>query len=178
MLDCYLKLIMKTVWEISSKKSILQFKVRYLQIGNIVGHFTRFKGQVISSSDLNEPEVTLFIEANSIETLNAELNKKLRTERFLSTDQYPLIKFISPNGCKKSSGGIWELTGDLFIKESKVQVTMPISYSSVNLKVEKSPMIFHLFGQIATNETVITFDRNSGIGDEMKLKAEIILLPK
>src|ERR1700761_7898602 len=98
------------VWEISSKRSFLQFRIAYFQISNITGSFLRFAGRVVVDEGFLHPQVELRVETESVETFDPKRNAKLRSADFLASTQFPYMKFSSVDGCKESGGMIREFT--------------------------------------------------------------------
>jgi polyisoprenoid-binding protein YceI len=165
----------KYVWDIITKKSSIHFKVKYLQISNISGYFARFKGEVITGEFFVNPEVSLIIETNSIETSDANWNKILKTDTSLAEQQHPYLSFNSRGGCNQSSGKIWELTGDLSVKHEKSQMTMVVSMSSIKKKSKNSVALFRLFGKVSRKSLGLSC-MEEDVGDEVHVAAEIYLI--
>ncbi len=168
----------KQTWELAPKHSSIQFKVKYLQISNVTGYFQKFSGTVATDEFFSAPEVSLFIEADSIETHNDKWNDQLRSEEFFATDRYPQIRFTSRDGCRKSSGKIWEMTGLLTIKEVSHPVTLLINFSDIKEDRKRPTALFHLFGTFSRRD--FGFDKmdEKEIGDEILLNAEVFLVRK
>ena len=166
----------KQTWELAPKHSTIQFKVKYLQISNVTGYFHKFSGTVATDEFFSAPEISILIEANSIETYNDKWNDQLRSAEFFAPELYPQISFISSDGCRKRSGRIWEITGQLTIKETSRPVTLLINFSDIKEDRKRPTALFHLFGTI--NRRDFGFDKldEKEIGDEILLNAEIFLV--
>jgi polyisoprenoid-binding protein YceI len=67
------------------------------------------------------------IKAASIDTRNAQRDEHLRSNDFLSMDEYPQITFSS-TGARQVDDSTFELAGDLTIKGVTNQITVPFSF--------------------------------------------------
>src|SRR5258706_12002554 len=114
-------------WEIAEKQSVIFFKVKYLRFSNITGSFLKFIGSVVADDLFQDTEVTLHIEAGSVETHHAGHNMMLKGGQCLSVTDHPRITFHSVGGCKQSAGKIWELSGELTLKEYTTPLTLVVS---------------------------------------------------
>lgn len=168
----------KHVWEISNKYSTIHFKLKYFEISNIIGAFLKFSGKVITDEFFINSAITFNIEAGSVETLNMDRNAKLRSGGFLSAAKHPFIKFISVGGCKQSVGKIWEVTGDLTLKEITKPVTLVIHSSDVKKNIKKPVAIFRLFGKINRKDFEFGDFNDKEIGNDIHVNAEIYMVKK
>jgi polyisoprenoid-binding protein YceI len=168
----------KQTWELAPKHSTIQFKVKYLQISNVTGYFHKFSGTIATDEFFRAPEVSILIEADSIETYSDKWNARLRSEDFFATELYPQISFLSSDECRKSSGQIWEITGQLTIKKTSRPVTLLINFSDIKEDRKRPTALFHLYGTISRRD--FGFDKmdEKEIGDEILLNAEVFLLRK
>jgi polyisoprenoid-binding protein YceI len=162
-------------WSILPKRSFLQFRVSYLQISNINGSFLRLSGTVAADEDFQDPVINLQIEARSIETYDPRRNAKLRSEQFLFAERYPNLEFISADGCRKSSGMIKELTGDLTVRGKRIPVTLLVNFSANKIYRKRPAALFGLFGTVS--RSALGLGRADGeIGDEIHLNAVVFLV--
>ncbi len=166
----------KQIWELAPKHSTIQFKVKYLQISNVTGYFQKFSGTVATDEFFSAPEVSLLIEASSIETHNNKWNEGLK--ELFAAELYPHISFTSKDGCLKSSGKIWEMSGLLTIKEISLPVTLLINFSDIKEDRKRPTALFHLFGTISRSDFGFDNMDEKEIGDEILLNAEVFLVRK
>jgi polyisoprenoid-binding protein YceI len=124
----------KYKWKVLPADSSIQLRVRYMNIGLINASFKKFKGDMIAGAEFSEAIISFEIESKAIDTQDAQLNKTLCSEPFLFVEKFPNICFFSKSGCHKSSGGIQELTGDLFIKGHSKSLTLIVNYSNFRTK--------------------------------------------
>ena len=86
--------------------SSIQFKISHLGYSWLWGRFNNLKGKF--SYDEKNPSnsnVVVTVNANSIDTNHAELNKHLRSNDFLDARKYPEIKFVSTQYIEKNGEG-------------------------------------------------------------------------
>ena len=167
---------MKSSWKITQADSSIHFKVKYLQISNLNGVFGKFRGHVNTDNRFEDAEISLVIEAGSVETLNPENNEYLRSSQCLAAARYPYIQFQSNGGCHQSAGKIWELTGELMVKTVRAPVTFIINHSAINQHDKIPNASFHLFGSIDRKEFDLGDGSNVDFGDEIQLRLEICLI--
>ncbi len=118
----------KTLWNIDTTHSEVQFKVKHLVISTVTGFFKKFSGSVTSESeDFDGAEVNFSLDATSIDTNQSDRDNHLKSPDFFAADQYPTIDF--KNGVlKKVSGTTYKLTGPLTIRETTKQVELTVDF--------------------------------------------------
>ncbi len=85
--------------------STIQFKISHLGYSWLWGRFNQLKGDF--SYDKNKPStssVSVIVDASSVDTNHAELNKHLRSADFLDVKNYPTIKFVGTQYSEKQDG--------------------------------------------------------------------------
>jgi polyisoprenoid-binding protein YceI len=97
------------------------FIARHLMVSKVRGRFTDFEGTIVVADDPSESSVEVIIQAASINTNDENRDKHVRTNDFLSTDEFPALTFRSTK-VELSSGGDWKVNGDLTVRG----VTRPI----------------------------------------------------
>jgi polyisoprenoid-binding protein YceI len=98
------------------------------------GSFKKMDGSVeFDESNIESTQFNLKIEVKSISTGNGMMNKKSQTAEWFDGAKYPYAKFKSTKVTKKGT----ELTivGDLTIKGTTKQYTIPATYSKSGDKV-------------------------------------------
>lgn len=112
----------KTTWGIDPTHTEVQFKVKHLVISTVTGYFKKFEGQLeTESEDFDGANVKFSIDANSIETNQADRDAHLKSPDFFASEEYPTLNF---EGLLKKSSDTYKLVGDLTIRD----VTKPISF--------------------------------------------------
>jgi polyisoprenoid-binding protein YceI len=163
------------VWEISSKRSFLQFRISYFQISNITGSFLRFAGKVVVDEGFAHPRVELRVETQSVETFDARRNAKLRSADFLASTGFPYMEFTSEDGCKESGGIIRELTGELTVKGITREVVLLVSFAEIRMNRKKPMAFFRLFGTVNRQAFELAGSTEEEIGDVIQLYADIFM---
>lgn len=103
-------------WTINKDHSQILFEIPYLQISEVTGRFSRFDGQgVYDEETKNFKNVTLTIDATTIDTGNKMRDGHLKSNDFLKTSIYPTIIFVS-NDIRKLKGNQYEARGQLTIR--------------------------------------------------------------
>jgi polyisoprenoid-binding protein YceI len=104
------------------------FVARHAMVTKVRGSFNEFTGTV--HIDGNEPAkstVQVTIQAHSVDTRNADRDGHLRSNDFLSMDEYPQLTFNSTE-IKQTGETGFEVTGDLTIKDVTHPVTIPFEF--------------------------------------------------
>jgi len=166
----------KYIWDISTQDSSLNFKVKYFRISNILGCFLRFEGKIITEESFKNPEISISIESDSIQTWNKIQDEKLRSFEYLNSEEFPYIKFSSTGGCRESSGGIWELSGELVIKSISKPITLVVSFTDIKENQKNPKALFYLFGKI--NRRDFQFINSEDVGEDIYLNGVINLFRK
>jgi len=108
--------------------SAISFTARHAMVTKVRGAFNEFEGTaVLDGSNPANSSATVTIQVKSIDTRNAQRDDHLRSNDFLSMDEYPTITFVS-TGARQSGEDVFELTGDLTIKGVTKSVTIPFEF--------------------------------------------------
>ncbi len=164
------------VWEISSKRSFIQFRISYFHISNITGSFLKFSGRVVTDADFVHPHVVLHVETQSVETFDGRRNAKIRSAAFLATDRFPYFEFVSEDGCKASSGMIRELTGMLAVRGVRQELVLVVNFADVKMNRKKPVAMFRLFGTVSRRALGMSEELEEEIGDEVHIHADIFMI--
>ena len=80
-------------WRIDPLSAIIEFRVpNFYGLRNVEGRFERFEGTL----DLHkEPAIELTIDADSLNTNNAQRDKHLRSADFFDVENHPRVRFVS-----------------------------------------------------------------------------------
>ena len=104
--------------------SRLGFVARHAMITKVRGAFNDFEGKAfIDAENPEKSQVTITIQAESIDTRNEQRDAHLRSNDFLDLATYPQITFASTK-VEPQSGDVYRVTGDLAIRG----VTKPITF--------------------------------------------------
>jgi polyisoprenoid-binding protein YceI len=115
-------------YTIDPAHSRIGFVARHAMVTKVRGSFNEFTGTaVLDGANPEKSNVTVTIEARSIDTRNQQRDGHLRSNDFLSMEEYPQIRFVS-TAVRRSDENEFELTGDLTIKGVTRSITIPLSY--------------------------------------------------
>lgn len=170
-----------TKWGIDTTHSEVQFKVKHLVIATVTGFFRKFEGSVeTDNEDFDGAKVEFKIDANSIDTNQADRDAHLKSPDFFAAEQYPQIKFS--NGTLAKNGDAYELVGDLTIRETTKPVKLDVEFGGVmtdpygNVKAG-----FEITGKVNRKEfglnwSAVTEAGGVVVGDEVKLNINVELV--
>ena len=104
------------------------FVARHAMVTKVRGAFNEFEGQAfLDGDDVTRSSVQVTIEAKSIDTRQAQRDEHLRSNEFLAMDQFPTLTFTS-TAVRRTGESEFEVDGDLTIRGTTRQVTLPLSY--------------------------------------------------
>ncbi len=116
-------------YEIDAVHSSVDFKIRHLGISWVRGSFTEFSGQVnIDSENPEKSQVSITVQAASVDTRNKARDKHLRNEDYFNVEKFPIISFKSTS-IKKQKDGTYLLTGKLTLLETTRTITTTLTDS-------------------------------------------------
>ena len=122
-------------YAIDPAHSRIGFVARHAMVTKVRGAFNEFTGTFVLDGEHPEnTTATVTIEASSIDTRNEQRDGHLRSNDFLSMDEYPKITFVSTSARQTGQAG-FELTGDLTIRGVTRSLAIPFSYEGA----EKDP---------------------------------------
>ena len=115
----------RTVWQIDPSHSSVSFTVRHM-FTKTRGRFTSFSGAIETDGDrFTNGSVTVEIQADSIDTNDAQRDGHLRTNDFFGSDENPAITFKSTSIVPRG-GNEFVVNGNLTIRG----VTRPVSLNA------------------------------------------------
>jgi len=106
------------------------FIARHLMVSKVRGRFTDFEGTIVVADDPSESSVEVIIQAASINTNDENRDKHVRTNDFLSTDEFPALTFRSTK-VELSSGGDWKVNGDLTVRGVTRPIVLDVQFEGV-----------------------------------------------
>lgn len=106
--------------------SEIGFSVRHAMVTTVRGSFTQFEGSATTAENLADASINVSIDANSIDTRNADRDAHLRNADFFETEAFPNITFAST--AIEAKGDVLAVTGDLTIKGETRQVTIDFDF--------------------------------------------------
>lgn len=143
-------------WNIDGAHTGVHFSVRHMMITNVRGEFQKIKGTVEWNPDnLDETRIVADIDANSINTREAQRDGHLRSADFLDVEKYPSLEFRSTS-IKRAGSDRLTVTGDLTIHGTTRSVTLDVEGPS---PPSKDP-----FGNLRVGATATTKIKRSDYG--------------
>ncbi|WP_422348707.1 YceI family protein [Flagellimonas sp.] len=100
------------IWKSDSAHSKVGFAITHLMISEVEGHFGDFEITAQADKDFDEPDFTVEIRAESIDTNNEGRDKHLRSPDFFEVGKFPAITFKTTT-FEKTGDKTFKLIGDL-----------------------------------------------------------------
>src|SRR5437667_8426211 len=115
-------------YTLDAAHSRIGFVARHAMVTKVRGSFNEFTGSATIDGDAPEKSsAQVTIQAHSIDTRNADRDGHLKSNDFLSMDEYPQITFTSTE-IKQTGETSFDVTGDLTIKDVTRSVTVPFEF--------------------------------------------------
>lgn len=152
--------VMVTVptWKISDKYSVK------FSAGEADGIFKGLKGTIkFDEADLAGSSVNVSIDANTINTGNAMMNKHAKGKEWLDAAAHPTITFVSSSFAKTAKG--YEAKGKLTIKGTTKEVSLPFTFTPSGSKA-----VFKSNFSVVRKDYKIT---NEGIDETIKIDLNV-----
>lgn len=171
----------ETKWVIDPTHSKVNFRVKHLMISTVEGNFKEFEGAVnTSGDDFSTAEISFSMKAASVDTEMADRNAHLKSPDFFDAEKYPEISFTG-KGMKDLGDDMYELTGNLTIKDVTKPVTLTVEYGGTmtdpwgNVKAG-----FSLTGKIKRKDWGLNWNAalEAGgvlVGEDVKISGDIEL---
>lgn len=116
-------------WHIDPVHSKIVFSVTHMVISEIVGHFKKLEGKVITQeNDFKTAKLELTIDANSIDTNNEQRDHHLKSPEFIDAAKYPKITFRSTD-VKKINESLYTIIGDFTLRGVTKQLELKAKYN-------------------------------------------------
>jgi len=151
--------------------SSIVFQIR--NFGLLVeGTFTGIRGNIIfDPANVDKCAFDVSIDAGSIDTGIALRNQHLRKEKYLDTETYPAIRFVSEKLSFDQLSNKWIVSGHLTIKKTTRKISFPFT---VMQKQES-----HIFkGGFSINRHDFRIGESSfSMGDEVAIKLQVMTGP-
>ena len=152
------------------------FIARHLMVSKVRGRFTDFEGTIVVADDPSESSVEVIIQAASINTNDENRDKHVRTNDFLSTDEFPALTFRSTK-VELSSGGDWKVNGDLTVRGVTRPIVLDVQFEGVIQDPWGNQRLgFTASGEIDRNDFGVSFNaalEAGGFVVSPKIKLEI-----
>jgi polyisoprenoid-binding protein YceI len=173
-----------TTWSIDPAHSHVEFAVKHLMISTVKGRFGGVRGTIrTDEADPARGQVEVEIDADSIDTKEAQRDAHLKSADFFDVEKFPKITFKSTQ-ITDVDGDSFRLTGDLTIHG----VTRPVTLDVTSEGRGKDPWGgeragFSATGKIKRSEFGLTWNQvlETGgfvVGDDIKISLDVELVKK
>lgn len=110
-------------WKLDLSHSSVGFSVPHLVVSSVDGRFKEATAKVaLDDADVTKSQVTVEINAGSIDTGDAKRDEHLKGPDFFDVKRFPKLGFKSTKIAKAGAG--YKLTGDLTIRDVTKSVTL------------------------------------------------------
>jgi polyisoprenoid-binding protein YceI len=173
----------KTKWDFDLSHTEIGFKVKHLMIANVRGVFKEYGGDIYTSDeDFNQTEINFWLNTGSIYTGDEKRDAHLRSADFFELEAYEKMKFTSRTFERTGKEGMFELSGDLTIKNIIKPIKLDVEFGGMmkdpwgNLKA-----IFTVNGKINRKDWQLNWNAalESGgflVSDEVWINCEVELV--
>jgi len=169
-------------WKIDTAHSAVHFSVRHMMISNVRGEFQQVEGTVNLDEEMPEnTTVEVAIDANSINTREAQRDGHLRSADFLDAEKYPQIVFKSAR-VERTGKTSARLHGDLTIRDITRPVVLDVEHTGILTNPwGVTAAGFQARTRISRKDWGLTWNQalEAGgvlVGDEIKIEIELELV--
>lgn len=169
----------KSNWKIDPSHSEIAFKVKHMMFTNVSGKFNDFQATIENEDDdFETSKISFLTQVDSIDTNNVDRDNHLRSVDFFDAERFPVISFTS-TGINKINENVFEISGDLTIKNVTKNITLEVKYSGVMKDpwgITRAGISFS--GEINRKEFGVTWNASleTGgvlVGEDTKLTADV-----
>ncbi|WP_375563231.1 YceI family protein [Bernardetia sp. OM2101] len=174
-----------TTWTIDPMHSEIQFKARHMVISTVTGSFLEFSGKMETPSEnknnFENAIITFEAQVESIDTGVEQRDEHLRSNDFFEAEKYPTISFTSTSFKKNGSENIYDMEGNLTIKDTTKPIKLSVEYGGTAVDMYgQTKAGFELRGEVNRQEfglvwNVTTEEGAVIVSDDIKLVAELQL---
>jgi polyisoprenoid-binding protein YceI len=117
---------MKTSYKIDPAHSTAQFSVRHMMITNVRGRFNNVQGTVVyDAENPTASSINVVINTDTINTMEPDRDKHLKSADFLDVEKFPTITFKSKS-VERAGDGELRVAGDLTIHGVTKEVVLKV----------------------------------------------------
>ncbi len=116
-------------YTLDASHSRIGFVARHAMVTKVRGAFNSVDGTgYFDAADPARSHLELTIQADSIDTRNADRDAHLRGNDFLDMEHYPQIRFVSTE-VERPDDATYRVTGDLTIKDTTKPITFDLEFT-------------------------------------------------
>jgi polyisoprenoid-binding protein YceI len=117
-------------WTLDSSHTHVAFSVSHMLVSKVDGRFKQATAIVkLDDADLTKSQVSVDINAGSIDTLDEKRDEHLKSPEFFDTKKFPKLTFKSTK-IARAGKNAYKLTGDLTIRDVTKSVTLDATLSA------------------------------------------------
>lgn len=172
-----------TSYDLDPVHSQLGFSVRHLLITQVHGVFAKWTGTFsIDPDDLSKSQVTVEIDATSVDTRNPQRDGHLKSPDFFDVANHPAIRFVSTRVEPTASG--FRLTGDFTLRGVTKSVTFEVQGAGPAKDSQgRGRLGYHAQGRINRHDYGVswsaTYDGGAVVvGEHVELALDLQLIPR
>lgn len=114
----------QSTWAIDPAHTQVWFAVKHMMFATVKGQFPGVSGQlVLDERDLSQSEVSVQLDAATIDTRNEGRDTHLRSADFFDVENHPQLTFVS-RSVEDRGGSQYRITGDLTIRGTTREVVL------------------------------------------------------
>jgi polyisoprenoid-binding protein YceI len=119
-------------WQLDYGHAYVGFTGRHLVVATVRGEFEKFSGTIeFNEEDITRSKAEIRIEANSVNTRNAQRDEHFRSADFFDAENHPYIYFKSKQVVMEDAHK-GKLIGDLTIRGITKEVVLEMEYSGIS----------------------------------------------
>ena len=168
----------KSVWNLDTAHSLMEFSVKHMMIATVKGRFTSVEGQIAADPEnIAGAEFSGSVEVASINTAEAGRDDHLRSADFFDAANHPKITFKSTS--VEGSGEDYKMVGDLTIRGTIRPVTFDLTFEGTGKDPWGNEKIgFTATAKISRNDFGLTWNaalETGGVlvGDQVKIELHL-----
>ncbi len=162
------------VYELDENHAYLTFSYSHMGLSRPIIHFGEFDGRLLlDGRDMSKSEVTIAIDASSVDTGVAELNESLLGDDYFAVSKHPEIVFRS-TGFESLSETTGVLRGELTVVGTKrpAELNVRINDAAMNRQTRKEMIGFSATGTVRRSDFGLTAF-SEYVGDELALDIQV-----
>jgi polyisoprenoid-binding protein YceI len=132
----------------------------------------------LDSENIENSEVSVTIDATSLDSRVEEFNGHLNGENFFDTENFPEIRFVS-TAIEPTGGNTFDMTGDLTLKGTTLPVTLHATLRKADYHPMRKVPTIGVTGQTTVSRTAFGMARGvPAISDEVQIFISVELPQK